>query len=206
LGARLNTEHDSEEENSIMTKKKTTEIVSEIVELLTPIESDERLRVIQASATLLGENFFNNSSRAGADSANPAETAESEASTMPSRARTWMKQNGISLEEVQQIFHLENGGAEVIAGEIPGKNKKDMTYNAYVLSGLAKFLSTGVPKFDDKAARALCVSSGCYDKANHSVTIKDRGNEFTGNKKDGWELTAPGLKRAAVLIKEMTKS
>jgi hypothetical protein len=117
-----------------------------------------------------------------------------------------MKQNEIALEELQQIFHLENGSAEVIAGEIPGKNKKEKTYNAYILIGLAMLLSTGTPSFDDKAARALCESSGCYDQANHSVTIKDRGNEFTGTKEKGWALTAPGLKRAGILVKEMTKS
>ena len=110
------------------------------------------------------------------------------------------------MDELQQVFHLGNGDAEVIAGDIPGKNKKEKTYSAYILIGLSKLLSTGSPAFDDKSARALCESSGCYDQANHSVHIKERGNEFTGTKDKGWTLTAPGLKRAAVLIKEMTKS
>jgi hypothetical protein len=38
------------------------------------------------------------------------------------------------------------------------------------------------------------------------VHIKERGNEFTGTKEKGWSLTAPGLKRGAALVKEMTKS
>jgi hypothetical protein len=188
-----------------MANKKTTEIVTEIVELLTPIESAERLRVIQASLTLLGETFPVGLPRAG-DSTNVTEDDGAEMSTLPTRARSWMKQYGVSPEEIQQVFHVENGNAEVIAGEIPGKNKKEKTYSAYILSGLAKLLATGSPTFDDKSARALCESSGCYDRGNHSVTIQDRGNEFTGTKDSGWSLTAPGLKRAATLVKEMTHS
>jgi hypothetical protein len=188
-----------------MTTKKTTEIVSEIVELLTHIDSAERARVIQASLTLLGEVLPAGQSRTGAGHS-IAEEDGSETSTLPPRARTWMKQHGVLLEELQQVFHLENGTAEVIAGDIPGKNKKEKTYSAYILVGLSKLLSTGSPAFDDKAARALCESSGCYDQANHSVHIKERGNEFTGTKEKGWSLTAPGLKRAAALVKEMTKS
>ena len=187
-----------------MTNKKTTEIVSEVVELLTPIESAERLRVIQASLMLLGETFPIGPHRA-AGGGQAAEEDGGELSELPARTRAWMRQYGVSLEEIQQVFHLENGNAEVIAGDIPGKNKKEKTYNAYVLTGLAKLLSTGAPTFDDKTARALCVSSGCYDLSNHSVTIKDRGNEFAGTK-DAWTLTAPGLKRAATLVKEMTHS
>jgi hypothetical protein len=186
-----------------MANKKTTEIVSEVVELLTPIESPERLRIIQACLTLLGETFPVGPGRP-ADSGKAADD-EGEASTLPARARAWMKQYGVSPEEIQQVFHLENGNAEVIAGEIPGKNKKEKTYSCYILTGLAKLLCTGAPTFDDKEARALCVSSGCYDMSNHSVTIKERGNEFAGTK-DAWTLTAPGLKRAATLVKEMTHS
>jgi len=188
-----------------MTNKKTTEIVTEIVELLTPIDSAERARVIHASLMLLGEAFPIVPTRASADGASIAEDDGGEMSMLSARARTWMKQNGVSVEQLQQVFHLENGNAEVIAGEIPGKNKKEKTYNAYILAGLSKLLSAGDTTFDDKAARALCDSFGCYDQANHSVTMKERGNEFSGNKEKDWSLTAPGLKRAAILIKEMTK-
>jgi len=188
-----------------MTTKKTTEIVGEIVELLTPLESAERARVIQASLTLLGDALPISQSRAGADGGSIAADGGGETSVLPPRAQAWMRQNGVSLEGLRQVFQLENGSAEVI-GDVPGKNKKEKTYSAYVLTGLSKLLSAGSPAFDDKTARALCESSGCYDQANHSVHLKERGNEFTGTKEKGWSLTAPGLKRAAVLVKEMAKS
>jgi len=187
-----------------MSEKKTTEVVSEIFELLSPLASEERHRVIQASLMLLGETP-SLTLRSTSDSGNEQSDAGDE-SEIPGRARIWMKQYSISTEELQQVFQLTAGSAEVIAGEIPGKNKKEKTYNAYLLTGIAALLSTGNASFDDKAARGICERFGCYDQANHSSTIKDRGNEFTGTKDAGWALTAPGLKRGAALVKEMTKN
>jgi hypothetical protein len=63
-------------------------------------------------------------------------------------------------------------------------------------------LTTGDATFDDKAARQLCDDLGCYDSANHSVFMGDKGNLLTGSKKLGWKLTAPGLKHGANLIKQ----
>jgi hypothetical protein len=114
-----------------------------------------------------------------------------------------MKQNGIAAAELEQVFHITEGAVEVIAAYMPGKNKKEQTYNAYILTGLGQLLLTGNPSFQDNSARALCESSGCYDSANHSAHIRDRGNEFAGTKDKGWVLTAPGLKRAAAIVKEL---
>jgi hypothetical protein len=186
-----------------MAEKKTTEIVSEIFELLMPLPSDERHRVIQASLTLLGETPTTALSKRPAGSVEDIDAGD--VSEISSRARIWMRQHGISVEELQQVFQLEGGRAEVIAGEIPGKNKKEKTYSGYVLMGISALLSTGIASFEDKSARALCERFGCYDPPNHSSTSKDRGNEFTGSKDGGWSLTAPGLKRGAALVKEMTK-
>lgn len=183
--------------------KKTTEIVAEMVELLTPLESVERLRTVQASLMLLGETFSAPANRPGSLS---SENEVLEVSPLPARAGIWMRQYGISIEELQQVFQLDGPNVDVIAGDIAGKNKKEMTYNAYVLSGLVSLLSSGNTTFEDKSARALCERFGCYDSANHSSTIKNRGNEFNGTKDSGWNLTAPGLKRGAALVKEMTKS
>lgn len=186
--------------------KKNTEATAEIVEILAPFDSDARLRIIQASMTLLGESSslpalqMKSSPKDQGD-----DVLESDAGALPQRARLWMSQNSLTLNQIEQVFHIEDGRAQIIAGEIPGKNKKEKSYSAYILTGLAGLLSTGVPTFDDKSARGLCEVSGCYDSANHAANLKDKGNEFTGTKEKGWTLTVPGLKRAAEIVKEIAK-
>ncbi|MGT2503896.1 hypothetical protein ACVOMS_29990 [Bradyrhizobium guangxiense] len=183
-----------------MEKVVPLDAMTKVVEVLSPLSSEDRARVIKAALALLGDP---QSTITAPISVGP-KADDVELDALPSRAKSWMSQQGISAVELQQIFHMEDGVAEFIA-TVPGRNKKEQTYNAYVLTGLGQLLSTGVPVFTDKAARTLCENSGCYDSANHSAHMKDKGNEFTGSKEKGWTLTAPGLKRAAELIKEMQK-
>ena len=174
--------------------------MTKVVEVLSPLSSEDRARVIGAALALLGDA----QSKVAVPKPSEPELHDAELGTLPPRARSWMSQHGVSAVELQQIFHVADGEVEVIA-TVPGRNKKDQTYNAYVLTGLSQLLATGAPAFTDKAARALCEASGCYDSANHATHMKDKGNEFTGSKDKGWTLTAPGLKRAADLIKELQK-
>jgi hypothetical protein len=174
--------------------------MTKVVEVLSPLSSEDRARVISAALALLGEPQSRTSPLLAA-SEQIAEDADL-AVLLPLRAKTWMNQNGISATELQQVFHLSDGGPEVIAA-VPGRNKKEQTYNAYVLTGLGQLLATGTTAFTDKAARALCEASGCYDSANHAAHMKDKGSEFNGSKDKGWTLTALGLKRGADLVREL---
>ena len=171
-------------------------VLKEVVELLAPLSSDERGRVMRAAMGYFGET----PAIVEEDIGNVAGAVEG----LSPRARVWMKQNSVTSDQLQQVFHMSGDSIEVIAPQMPGKNKKEQTYNAYVISGIAQFLLNGNASFDDKAARGLCERSGCYDNANHSAHLRNRGNEFTGSKEKGWTLTAPGLKRGADLVKEMS--
>ena len=107
-----------------MGKTKPSDIVGKIVDLLTPLSSEERRRVISASLTLLGETKNENP---------PIEDEDDETVTTSGKAKTWQKQNGITPKQLDEVFHHDNGKVDVIAGEMPGKNKKEKTLNAYVL-------------------------------------------------------------------------
>jgi hypothetical protein len=184
-----------------MDKNTLLDETTKVVQVLTPLSSKDRARLITAAFAILGDEM---PSIASGDVASKA-TADMEANNLPARARAWMKQTGVSAAELEEVFHVTEGGAEMIAA-VPGKNKKEQTYNAYILTGVGQLLLTGNTTFSDKTARALCESSGCYDNANHSASIRDRGNEFTGTKDKGWTLTVPGLNRAAEIVKELSKS
>jgi hypothetical protein len=161
------------------------------------LNAEQRRRLLTASLAFLGDDP--SALKLSSGQQHPDASA-----AIPPRAQSWAKQHGVTGEAIEQVFHVADGKAEVIAAELPGTNKKEKTYSAYVLTGIAALISTGVASFDDKSARALCESSGCYDLTNHAATIKNKGNEFTGTKEKGWTLTAPGLKRGAEIVKSLT--
>ena len=121
-----------------MAKIKTADITGKIVDLLTPLESADRHRVVQAAFTLLGETDLNLSQqdRDGKKGKNEGE------SDRPPKVRLWIRQNDLTSDQLDQIFPTTPDGTEVICN-VPGKNKKEKTINAYVLTGAASLLSSG---------------------------------------------------------------
>ena len=184
-----------------MSKNNAVNATTKLVDILMGLSPEERLRAIRAAMILIGEAPPSTDLQVPSDA--DLKRGIGEPTQLPARARTWMTQNGIPGDRLQQVFHIADGVVEIIAS-VPGRNRKEQTYNAYILSGAAQLLATGNPSFQDKAARALCELSGCYDNTNHATYLKDRGNEFTGSKEKGWTLTAPGLRRAAELVKELS--
>lgn len=189
-------------------KNRITDVLATIVEALTPLDSLERQRTIQAALTLLGEFPLvlseKNDDREKDDSkgVNMLDSIDG----ISKQAIIWMKKNNISKEQLEEVFHNSGEGVEVIASFIPGKKRPEQNINAYVLKGISTYLLTGEANFSDKSARDLCETLGVYDYSNHTKYLASKGNLFTGSKKGGWTLTAPGLKHGAELIKEITKN
>jgi len=181
---------------------KIAELVGKTVALLEPLESDERQKVIKAVLTILEEPSMPPTGNGGGGAHTSGKTGQGSSVTSP-RSKTWMQQNGLTTEQIEQVFDLATG--EVIASEVPGKSDKEKTYNAYVLLGVGRLLASGDSSFDDKSARKFCESLGCYNSANHSNYIAEKPNVLIGTKEKGWKVTAPGLGRGADIVKELTK-
>lgn len=173
------------------------ETATAIVGLLTPLNSEERHRVVHAAMTLLGEAAVSAGSATAQNRNEPA---------LPSRTQAWLRQNGLTQEQLETVFQIENDAVELIAATVPGHNDKERTLNVYVLTGVARFIATGDASFDDKSARKACKDLGCYNEANHSSYVKDKGNKMAGSKEAGWKLTGPGLSQGAALIKDVARS
>lgn len=176
-------------------------ITADLYKILKPLEAADRKKVVRAALTLLDDNV-DVSPHTRSSTSTPIH-ADDAADGFSSKVKIWMQKNGVTAEHISNVFHIDNNVAEVVAGHAPGKNAKEKTINAYVLTGLTQFLTSGEPKFEDDAARTICKSLGCYDNTNHATYLKGKGNVLGGSKAVGWTLTAPGLVQAAVMLKEM---
>jgi len=126
------------------------------------------------------------------------------ASARPRRVSIWMSQNSLDEGALSAVFHISPSGVEVIAHRLPGKSTRERVRGCYLLAGIQAFLSTGEPRFADEVARAVCKDLGCYDQANHAAFVKSLGNLVAGSKSTSFELTQPGLKAAAELIRTVS--
>ena len=184
-----------------MAQPSIAKVTGEVVDLLAPLSSEERGRVITASLALLGEtNVIKSRSFAMEET-----TVGEGALPLSGKGVLWMKQNGVRASQLLEVFHFDKGTAGIIIGDMPGANTKEKVRNAYMLLGLSTYLTSGNSAVDDKIGRSLCERFGIYDHTNHAKAFKG-GNELTGSSRNGWTVTAPGLRHAAVLVKQASKS
>jgi hypothetical protein len=182
------------------TNAETANALMTIIKVLTPLKSEVRRRTVDAAMTYLGEVTKAAPTETKAGAAGARERAGDE--NYPAAASKWMERHGISDEELDQVFHFNKDGSFAIH-DAPGRSKKEKTLNAYILTGLGKYLTTNDKAFDDAPARAFCEDIACYDPANHAVHLKHKHPEFSGDKKKGYTLTNVGVKRGAELVKEL---
>jgi hypothetical protein len=175
-----------------------------VVKALKPLQSDKRQRTIEAAMHYLGETpSVKVEPVIGAGMAGQAFNV----TEYPPTVNVWCKQHHIGINEIDRVFLFNaDGSFQLNFDDAPGKTKKEKTVNIYILTGLGTYLATGQRKFDDTTARRYCQEVGCYDAANHSLHLapyKEKGHEFSGDKDRGYTITNPGLKRGAILIKEL---
>jgi hypothetical protein len=173
--------------------------VVKLEQILRPLVPEDRQRAVTAAMTLFGDVPVS------AKRTNQEEPPQSEGG-ISGKAVAWMKKNGITREQLEHVFSIDNDAIDVIASKMPGKSKRQQTVQAYVICGLRSFLLNGELGFTDKDTRDLCNKVGCYDSANHSNYIRALGNLVSGTKDAGWKLTNPGLNECAKIVRELTSA
>jgi hypothetical protein len=182
-------------------------LVTGLYDLREPADPSERKKALKAAMAMLGDDTAVTDQKPAKQTDDEGDGDEGDdGSEYPIKARQWMKRYDVTEEHINNVFHVEKGSAEVVAHEAPGSSGKQKTINAYVLTGISQLIATGDPKFDDKAARAVCKSMGCLDESNHTYNMKGKGNLLGGSKDSGWTLTSPGLKSGAELVKGLSSS
>lgn len=173
-----------------------TDAMTKVVEVIAPLTSEERVRVIQAAMALLGEQAAP-LSKGTKVAAPPA----GDWSDVAPAAVTWLSKNGLTRQEIEQWFHLEADKTTALALAGNATNRSEQAINTYLMLGFAAFLARGDSSFTDRDARDLCEHFGCYDESNHAKIFREFGNRVTGSKTAGWKLTAPGLAAVATLLR-----
>jgi hypothetical protein len=182
--------------------KATPETLTAIIKLLEPLSSEQRQRTVAAAMMFLGEAALQKPRQetSGGSTDNSDSDGDDDGGYSPQITK-WMKQNDVSAEELDRVFHFNQDGTFDLL-HAPGNSKKVQTVNTYILTGLGKYLAANDRAFDDATARANCEKIGCFDKSNHATHIKNQP-EFTGDRSKGYSITNPGLKRGAALVKEV---
>ena len=57
--------------------------------------------------------------------------------------RKWMTRNGIHSTPLSTIFSIGGDEIDLIASDVPGKNKKDKMHSVFLLKGIAAYLGSG---------------------------------------------------------------
>ncbi len=182
-----------------MAKDDIPTVSTKLYGLLKPLTPEKRQWAIKAAYAMLGEAAPASETPKQREEQTPAGGGGD--SKLPARVKSWMKTHGVADNMLSNVFHVEDGKAEITASHAQGKNAKEQTINTYILTGIAKLLETGEAKFDDETARTNCKALGCFNTANHAAYMKKKSNVLGGSKA-GWTLTGPGMKTGAELVKQ----
>ncbi|MCH8342812.1 MAG: hypothetical protein IH983_02375 [Planctomycetes bacterium] len=181
--------------------------LGQVFELIEPLDSEDRHKVIASVMALLGEQPID--SRIGGRGFGPnggggdVRFGDRE---IGRTARRWISQHQLDADIIEQVFHFDQACVEIIAASVPGSTMKQQTGNAYLLTGLRALLEKDDSRFTDKEALALCKHLGCYDKNNHTANRNAIGNKVAGNRQSGFTLPAPGLNAAAEVVRQIAKT
>ena len=129
---------------------------------------------------------------------------EDELSGVSPIARKWIRRNGLSVNQLSELFSLGLDSIDLVARSVPGQNKKEKMRSVLLMTGAAAYLGAGVARVDDAAFREALSHYNAYDGKNFSHYLKDWAPEVSGSKESGYTLTARGLAAAAELIKGIT--
>ena len=182
------------------TVKSDTDIVKQMHDILHPLESEDRMRIVASVMVLLGES----APVCGVGGPGP-QVAQGSGGEYNPQANRWVTQNSLSMDELEKVIHVDQDTVELIAGKVPGSSKKEITVRGYLLVGVKNLLASGVADAPEAEVVAFLKNLGQYGETNHSTYRKALTNRVTGNKDSGFKLTAVGHREAAALIKLMAE-
>ncbi len=115
-----------------MEQMQNVDPLAAVVTALKPLDSAERRRTVEAALHYFGDLPL--AAVGGPTPGGPSNCAD-DASGYPEPIAPWLKQHGVTTDELDQVFHFRTDGTFDIH-DVPGKTKKEKSLNTYVLTGL----------------------------------------------------------------------
>jgi hypothetical protein len=189
---------------------------------LKDLQPDAQDRVLDYVFRRLGLARSKSSDREGGGSFSPRELAEEVKRTGPediaeeestiddalsgvnSVAQKWIRRNGLTTDQLSELFSLGLDTIDVVARSVPGKSTREKMHNVILLTGAAAYLGTGAARMDSDTLKEALSHYNAYDHKNLATYLKEWASEVSGTRQTGFTLTARGLAGAAELVKEMT--
>ncbi len=186
----------------------TTQALMEVVKALESLDSIERMKCVRAALVLLGEDeqpvsgkvHRQDSSLSGQSEVGDNRTTSTQ---LGEQAHRWMVKHKVTEDQLHQVFHIDGKSIEIIADDVPGNSRREQTVNCYLLVGIRNLLQNDEARFQDKEALEYCQITHAYDRNNHTTHRQSLSNRVSGDRKQGFALTVPGLRDAAKIVKQM---
>ena len=124
------------------------------------------------------------------------------------KAKKFLKTNGLTLKEINQIFYKEGDEFRPLYDTLKSTKVSESQIHLALLQALKSGLKHGKFEFDGELVRQDCVTMKCYDAANFTAYFKGNAKLFDRFKKymkrnPKVVLSTEGRKRLAELITEM---
>lgn len=124
--------------------------------------------------------------------------------TLPMRVKAFMKKHEVTGQQVEKLFHIEDGQYMPIWSLKATKFSKAQVQIA-LLQSLQRGLTSGEFSFDRNEVKTGCKERGSYSEGNFKANFQNNRKYFSGLDKDGFvSLTDEGMKALAKTVTDLT--
>jgi hypothetical protein len=128
--------------------------------------------------------------------------AYAEVDTKNKEKPLFFNQYPISDEKWQRVFNYDGKTYDIIVKDLKEKTTSKKQIKLSLLLGVKSQLESNEPYISKDALVDMCKKYSCYDSANFSGYMKKNKDLFI-EKASGWNLSIPGLQKAAEVIEEL---
>ncbi len=122
---------------------------------------------------------------------------------IPIAASNFFSQNSIAQEQWELIFNFDGNVCNVVVQDLKEKTVSGKQIKLALLLGIKNQFVTGTPSISKDELIDMCRQYATFDSGNFSAHMKNQKILFLSKGNKGWQLTRPGCKKAAQIIKEL---